>query len=66
MAKFAYNNAKNSNIGHTFCERNHGYHSYNFYEKNIDLYLKSKSAKKLCIKLQKIITVYKKNLHNIQ
>ena len=36
MAKFAYNNAKNTNIGHTPFELNCGYHSQMSYKEEID------------------------------
>ena len=34
IAEFAYNNAKNSSIGHTPFELNYGYHSYISFEEN--------------------------------
>ena len=38
MAKFAYNNAKNTSTSHTFFELNCGYYFCVFFEKNIDFY----------------------------
>ena len=58
MVEFVYNNAKNINIGYIFFERNYEYHLYVSYEKNLNLYSKLKSAKKLFSKLQKLMTVY--------
>ena len=37
MAEFAYNNAKNVSIGHTFFELNYGYHPQMSYEKKSTL-----------------------------
>lgn len=42
MTKFAYNNAKNSNIKHIFLELIHGYYSKILYKKILNLYLKVK------------------------
>ena len=45
MTKFAYNNAKNINIGHIFFEFNCKYYLYIFYKENLNSYLKSKLQK---------------------
>ena len=36
MAEFAYNNARNANIGHTLFELNCGYHPQTSYEEEVD------------------------------
>ena len=57
MAKFAYNNAKNSNTGHTSFELNCGYHPYVSLEEDTTLCSQSKSADKLSAELQDLMTV---------
>ena len=42
MAKFAYNNAKNVNSGHTLFELNCGYHPWMSYKKDVNPSSKSK------------------------
>ena len=51
MAKFIYNNAKNTNINHIFFKFNYRYYFYVLYKKNLDLYSKLKIVKKLFFKL---------------
>ena len=58
MAKFAYNNAKNANTGHTLFEFNYSYHPNILFEKDDDPCSRSQSADKLAEKLKKIIEVY--------
>ncbi len=65
MAEFAYNNIKNVNIGYTFFELNCNYHFHVSYKENIDSYFKLKSAGKLSMEHQKLITIYKKNLYQV-
>ena len=57
MTKFAYNNTKNASTGHTPFELNCEYHSQLSYKENINPYSKSKSADKLSVKLQELMTV---------
>ena len=66
MAKFAYNNVKNANIGHTFFELNCSYHLYISFKDNTNPYSQSKIDNKLSAKLQKLIIVCSKNLHYAQ
>ena len=68
MAKFAYNNAKNTSTGHTLFELNCGYHFCIFYkeEKIFNLCSKSKFMEKLFSKLQKLTTICQQNLHHAQ
>lgn len=66
IAKFVYNNTKNTSISHTFFELNYGYHSHMSYEKDINFCFKLKSADRLLTELQKLIPIYKKNLHHTQ
>ena len=47
MAKFDYNNAKNTSTGYMLFEFNCGYYSRILYKKEVDSHSKSKSADKL-------------------
>lgn len=51
MAKFAYNNAKNACIGHTYFEVNCGYYFWKYYEKDVDPHSKSKLALEQALEL---------------
>ena len=51
IAEFAYNNAKNANIGHTPFELNYKYHHWVFYKEDIDPRSKSKLENKILAKL---------------
>lgn len=66
IAEFAYNNTKNVSTGHTLFELNCGYHSKVFYQKNVDLNLKSKAENKLAAELKLVIFIYKKYLYYVQ
>ena len=48
---FAYNNAKNANISHTFFELNYRYYPYVYYKKDLDFHSKLKTKEKLSSKL---------------
>ena len=65
MAEFAYNNAKNASTGYTPFELNCGYHPRVSYE-DLDPRSKSRTAKELSSKLQKLMTVCQQNLHHAQ
>lgn len=62
MAKFAYNNIKNTSTSNTSFELNYSYHSRAFYKENIDSRSQSKSANEIVIELQYLIVVSKNNL----
>ena len=66
MVEFAYNNAKNASTGHTLFELNCGYHPCIFYEKDLDLRSKSKTAKELSSELRNLMAVYQQNLYHVQ
>ena len=66
MIEFAYNNAKNVSTGHTFFKLNCGYHLWVFYEEDINLCSKSKSADKLSAELWELMTTCRKNLYHAQ
>ena len=51
MVEFAYNNAKNINIGYTPFKLNNKYYFYISYKKKLILCSKSKIAKKLSFEL---------------
>ena len=52
MAKFAYNNAKNTSTGQMLFELNCRYYLYVFYKEDINFYSKFKSANKFSIELK--------------
>ena len=57
IAKFLYNNAKNSSTGHTSFELNCGYHPCVFFEEDTKPRFWSKSANKLSAELQNLMTI---------
>ena len=63
MAEFAYNNAKNISTGHTLFELNCGYYPRVFYKKDLNPYLKLKTAEELSSKLQNLMAVCQQNLY---
>ena len=65
MHKFAYNNAKNANTGHTFYALSCGYYTCVFFKENTDPHFQSKLAYELSAKLQDLITVCYRNLYHI-
>lgn len=66
MAKFAYNNAKNTISNDTSFEFNYGYYFSTFYKKDINLHYQSKSADELANELRQLMTAYRENFHYIQ
>ena len=66
MGKFAYNNAKNSSIGHTPFQLNCGYHPCVFFEKDTNPRFRSKSADELSAELRDLISVCWEKLHHAQ
>ena len=66
MAKFAYNNAKNTSTGYTSFKLNCGYHPRDSYEEDLDPYSKSRTAEELSSELQELMTVYQQNFHHAQ
>ena len=66
MAEFAYNNAKNASTGHTTFELNCGYHSWMFYEEDVNSRFKFKSADELSAELRELMIVCQENLHYAQ
>ena len=66
MAKFAYNNAKNTSTGYTLFKLNYGYHSKVFFKEDIDPYLRCCSANKLAKELKELMEVCCQNLLHIQ
>ena len=66
MAKFAYNNAKNSSTGHTPFKLNCSYHPYISFKEDINPRSWLKSADKLSAKLRDLMTVCRENLHHAQ
>ena len=66
IAKFTYNNARNTSIGHTLFELNCNYHPRMLYEEKVDPYSKSKSANKLSAELRKLMIVCRENFYHAQ
>ncbi len=66
MAKFAYNNIKNTSISHTFFKFNCDFHPQISYKKDVDPHSWSKSVDKLANEPKKLITICRKNLQNTQ
>ena len=66
MAKFAYNNNKNTNTGRTVFELNCNSYSYFFYKEDINLCSWSKTLVELSAKLQKLVMVFLKNFHHTE
>lgn len=61
MAKFPYKNIKNASTSHTLFDLNCRCHPCISYEKDIDLWFKSKTVDKLLAKLWKLMFVYCNN-----
>ena len=66
MAKFAYNNAKNTSTGHTPFELNCGYHPKVLFKEDVDPCSKSCSADKLVRELRELMEVCCQNLLHAQ
>ena len=64
MTEFAYNNAKNASIGHMPFKLNCGYHPPVSFEKDTNPCFQSKTANKLLVELQELMTIYQENLHH--
>ena len=62
MAKFVYNNTKNTSTNHTPFKLNYGYHPKFAFKKDIDLCLRFCSIDVLAKKLKELIEVYCQNL----
>lgn len=59
MAKFSYNNAKNTSINYIFFEFNYSHHFYIFYKKDFSSNFKLKIVDKLIKKLKNLIILFK-------
>ena len=66
MAKFAYNNAKNTSTGQTPFELNCGFHPRVFFKDDIDPRSRSRSANKLIKKLRELMDICQQNLLHAQ
>lgn len=66
MVEFVYNNAKNTNTGHTPFKLNYSYHLCVSYKKDIEFRFKSKLADKLLKKLKELMIVCQENLYHTQ
>ena len=66
MAKFAYNNAKNTGTSYTLFKLNSGYYPRVLFKENVNPGLKSYSTNKLVDKLKELIEVYCQNSHHTQ
>ena len=66
MAKFTYNNTKNTSISYIFFKLNCSFHLKVLYNKDLNLCSKSKTPDKLVAKLRKLMTVSKKTTNILQ
>ena len=66
IAKFTYNNVKNTSIGRRTFELNYDYYLHVFFEEDTDLCFWLKRADKLLTKLKKLMIICWKNLHHAQ
>ena len=66
IVEFAYNNAKNTSIGHTPFELNYSYHPQMLYKEDVNSRSQFKSADKLSVELRELMIVCCKNLHHAQ
>ena len=57
MAEFAYNNTKNTSIGHTLFKLDCGYHPKVFFEEDVDPHSKYYSTNKLVEELKELIEI---------
>ncbi len=57
IAEFAYNNAKNTSIGHTQFELNYNYHPRVSFEEDVDPRSRSRSTNELAKELKELIKV---------
>lgn len=63
MAKFIYNNAKNTSTSHTSFKLNCSYHLWILYKDDINPCFKSKSIDDLSIELKELIIICQENLY---
>ena len=66
MAKFIYNNAKNTNTGHTLFKLNYGFHPCVFFEDNVNPRSRSCFVDKLAKELRELMDICQQNLLHIQ
>ena len=66
MAKFAYNNAKNTSTSHMPFELNCGYHPRMLYKEKVDSRFKFKLVDELLAELRELMIVCRKNLQHAQ
>ena len=66
MAKFAYNNSKNSSTGHTHFELNYSYHPRMSYKEEVDLRSQSRLADELSKELKELMIICHENLYHVQ
>ena len=66
MAKFTYNNTKNTSTGHTPFKLNYGFYPRVFFEDDVDFCSRSCSANELTKELKELINIYQQNLLHAQ
>ena len=66
MAKFIYNNAKNTSTGYTSFELNCRYHPRVSYDEDFDLRSKSRNTEELSSELQELMTICQQNFYYAQ
>ena len=65
MAKFTYNNDKNTNIGYIPFEFNCGFHPQVLFKEDVNFYSKSCLANKIADKLRQLMEICCQNLFHI-
>ena len=66
MAKFIYNNDRNTSTGNILFELNYSYYWVTFFKENTNLCSHLKLANKLTAKLEELITVCQQNVYHAQ
>ena len=66
MAKFTYNNTKNTSISHMLFELNCGYHSRMLYKDDVNSHFQFKLEDKLLAEFRELMIVCRENLHHAQ
>lgn len=61
MAKFAYNNTKNTSNGYVPCELNCDYLPHTSYKEDVDLHSQLKYLDELLSKIKELMALYREN-----
>lgn len=66
MAKFAYNNTRNTSIAHTSFKPNRGFYAKTSYKEDVHPWFKSKVANIVAKELRELAAICRKNLQYAQ